>query len=233
VTWFKVDDQLWGHPKWLACSPPARALWITAGSWCAAQLTDGLVPRHVLPVLVGRPRDAAELVSNGLWLTVPEGWRFHDWSDFQPSKAQVEKERADARERMKNLRQGRKGSDDVRPNTEGTSDDVPDPRPDPSRPVPDPENLASSSHYDTSRGGSLADDVDLAEANLRVDELIAAGVEILNRPAYVAAVLRDIRQERVDSYCWRECKSGWIEGDGGWHACPDCLPGAAEAQGRN
>lgn len=230
MVWFKVDDQLWGHPKWLACSPPARALWITAGSWCAAQLTDGLVPRHVLGVLVGRPRDAAELVANGLWITVPEGWRFHDWSDFQPSKEQVEKDREAARERMKNLRQGRKGSDDVRANSDGTSEEVLDPRPDPSRPVPDPKKHTSSSHYSASRGGSSVDDDDLAEANLRVDEVIAAGIEVENRPAYVASVLRDIREAKSLGYCSHFCEGGWLPGD---RACPNCLPGAAEMQGRN
>lgn len=237
MTWFKVDDQLWGHPKWLACSPPARALWITAGSWCAAQLTDGLVPRHVLPVLVGRPRDAAELVENRLWTVVPEGWRFHDWSDFQPSKAQVEKERADARERMKNLRQGRKGSDDVRANTDGTSEDVLDPRPDPSRPGPVPETHTSSSHNDSSRGRSRVDDDDLEEANLRADEYEASGGELINRPAYVAKVVRDIRESR--GQVWHPNNDGCPLGcDDGWHvesglACSRCLPGAAEMQGRN
>ena len=29
MTWGKVDDKLWGHPKWLAASGPARGLWIT------------------------------------------------------------------------------------------------------------------------------------------------------------------------------------------------------------
>src|SRR4051812_39798971 len=69
MTWFKVDDGLWGHPKWLATPAPARGLWVTAGSWSAANLTDGRIPRHVLPSLGGRPRDAATLVTVGLWVT--------------------------------------------------------------------------------------------------------------------------------------------------------------------
>ena len=37
MSWFKVDDRLHAHPKWLALPKGARALWITAGSWSSAQ----------------------------------------------------------------------------------------------------------------------------------------------------------------------------------------------------
>lgn len=94
MPWFRVDDQLHSHPKWLATSPRARALWTTAGSWSSAQLTDGHVPRHVLPVLGGQPKDAKELVERGLWRDNGDGWVFHDWDEFQPTKAEVEERKA-------------------------------------------------------------------------------------------------------------------------------------------
>lgn len=93
MAWFKVDDRLWGHPKWLAAPPRARALWVTAGSWSASQETDGVIPRHVLATLGGRPTDAAALVSAGLWTTHRQGWRFHDWTDFQPDAASLRAKR--------------------------------------------------------------------------------------------------------------------------------------------
>ena len=93
MAWFKVDDKLWGHPKWLAASPRARSLWVTAGSWCASQETDGVVPRHVLATLGGRPADAADHVTCGLWATHRTGWRFHDWSQFQPDAASLRAKR--------------------------------------------------------------------------------------------------------------------------------------------
>ena len=65
MPWFKVDDSFWGHPKRVACPPAALGLWVTAGSWCGQQLTDGHVPKHMLSVLGGKPKDAAALVSAG------------------------------------------------------------------------------------------------------------------------------------------------------------------------
>lgn len=93
MAWFKVDDKLWGHPKWLATPVRARGLWVTAGSWCASQETDGAVPRHVLATLGGRAVDAAALVDAGLWATTRQGWRFHDWSQFQPDAASLRAKR--------------------------------------------------------------------------------------------------------------------------------------------
>lgn len=109
MPWFKVDDQLHSHPKWRVLSKPARALWTTAGSWAAAQPDDGYIPGFMLAALDGKPREAAELVSAGLWKPEVEGWRFHDWLEFQPSAAQVKRGRAEARERMRRLRE-RKGN---------------------------------------------------------------------------------------------------------------------------
>ena len=87
MAWFKVDDKLWGHPKWLAVSPRARGLWVTAGSWCASNGTDGLVPTHVLRVLGHTAKDAGELVGAGLWHVEDGGWRFNDWLTYQPDAA--------------------------------------------------------------------------------------------------------------------------------------------------
>lgn len=101
MPWFKVDDALYGHPKWLAATPHARALWVSAGSWCSAHLTDGMVPRHVLPTLGGRTRDAAELVRVGLWSTVEDGWAFHGWLEMQPSREAVVADRRSGAARQK------------------------------------------------------------------------------------------------------------------------------------
>lgn len=107
MTWFKVDDGLWGHPKWLATPPGARALWVTAGSWSSANLTDGQIPRHVLPTLGGKTKDAATLVDVGLWLATSGGWAFHEWNQpgRQPTKEAVMAEREAAAERQRRARE--------------------------------------------------------------------------------------------------------------------------------
>ena len=79
MPWFPVDDSFYSHPKALAASLAARGLWVTAGSWSSAHLTDGVVPVHVLGLLGGTPELAAELVAAGLWKRTRRGYVFHDW----------------------------------------------------------------------------------------------------------------------------------------------------------
>jgi len=58
MTWFKVDDSLAGHPKPRRAGKQAMGLWVIAGSWCAQQLTNGVVPTHMLALLGGSAKDA-------------------------------------------------------------------------------------------------------------------------------------------------------------------------------
>lgn len=111
MTWFKVDDSFHSHPKVLAASPAALGLWVVAGSWSGANLSDGFIPDHVLPRLLPDSVPLAQqLVTAGLWKRARGGYRFHDWNDFNPERSEVEEERKAARERMRNLRKGRKAA---------------------------------------------------------------------------------------------------------------------------
>lgn len=160
MSWFKVDDKLWGHPKWLATPARARGLWVTAGSYCADHLQDGFVAHHVLSALGGTVKDAAELVKSGLWLPVDGGWMFHGWADFQPSREEVEGKREAARTRMRKARERRQNeasSRDVRANNDGTfADDsrevrLTPTRPDPTRPITDPDGSDEPEQLDPPR----------------------------------------------------------------------------------
>lgn len=93
MPWFKVDDTLAMHPKVVIAGNAAMGLWVRAGSWSAQQLTDGCIPRAMLVVLGGRPRDARALVDAGLWVETEEGWEFHQWTERQPTRVEVEDER--------------------------------------------------------------------------------------------------------------------------------------------
>lgn len=88
--WFKVDDQLAFHPKVLRAGNAAMGLWVRAGSWSADKLTDGFVPNETVAALGARTTDAERLVKSGLWDAEPGGYRFHDWTVFQPSRQDVE-----------------------------------------------------------------------------------------------------------------------------------------------
>lgn len=106
--WFKIDDKLHSHPKRHSAGLRAMGLWAMAGSWCGDQLTDGFVPQHMLAALGGKPADAKALVDAGLWDTRPGGWQFRGWSDWNPSRAEVEAEREKNRERMAEWRRKKK-----------------------------------------------------------------------------------------------------------------------------
>lgn len=113
IAWFKVDDHLYSHPKWLALPKGARALWVTAGSWCSGQLLDGKVPASVLPMLNGTRTEAQHLVNAGLWRRDgDDGWRFHGWGDYQPTKRAVMDKRAKDAERLRNWRERREAERD-------------------------------------------------------------------------------------------------------------------------
>lgn len=94
MPWFKVDDQLHAHPKRHRAGLRAMGLWVIAGSWSSSQLTDGIVPEDMLSALGGRKADAAALVAAGLWDETPGGWCFHDWGNQNPTRDDVESQRA-------------------------------------------------------------------------------------------------------------------------------------------
>ena len=93
MTWFRVDDGFWSHPKTLGLSTAAVALWVRAGSYCGKHLTDGYVPQSVLPMLQGTPDHARELVVAGMWDEDIDGWTFHDWHAYQDTRETVERRR--------------------------------------------------------------------------------------------------------------------------------------------
>jgi hypothetical protein len=98
--WAKIDDKLCTHPKFVGLPLAPRGLWVTALSWSSMQLTDGHIPRSALRLFGAQPRDARRLVEAGLWEEDGDGWRFHDWSDYQPSAW-------DVRESARKVRQER------------------------------------------------------------------------------------------------------------------------------
>lgn len=135
MSWFKIDDGWWSHPKTLELSNDAIALWVRAGSWSCQHLTDGRIPAFALKSLGGFPRTVNELVKVGYWDSVDDCWVFHDWADYQEHSEVVKNRRNTARERMRTVRTNNKrtfadgspdGSQEVR--TTPT-------RPDPTRPV--------------------------------------------------------------------------------------------------
>ena len=167
MPWFKVDDSLHSSKKLLAIPRRHRlaaiGLWTIAGSWSADQLEDGIIPDYMVEEWGGTKTVVDCLVTAGLWERAGGAVKFRNWAEYQPTKADVERERTAARERMRNARAKRKGvnleeqgdpgecSPEPEPNFDGTSGEVresfanPDPVPVPVPfPVPVPTPFLSS-----------------------------------------------------------------------------------------
>lgn len=110
IPWFKVDDHLPTHRKVLAIPRGARRLaavggWTFGGAWCSANLTEGRIPTAVLEDLAIPTKQADDLVDSGLWVPDGKGYRMHDFAAYNPSKEQVERDRAAAAERQRRARE--------------------------------------------------------------------------------------------------------------------------------
>lgn len=152
MTWFKVDDQFHGHPKVRGLDMASRGLWVTAGSWCASYLTDGVISERDVKALGGTRRQAEKLVSAGLWSLVDASpgarrYAFHDWAEFQPTRAETTAKRQRDAERKADARAAKAAKqgivDNVRADTSRTSARSPlyqgnaeSALPDPTRPDP-------------------------------------------------------------------------------------------------
>ncbi|WP_280391259.1 hypothetical protein [Nocardia wallacei] len=125
MTWFKVDDGFWSHPKTVGLSDAAVALWVRAGAYACQHLTDGAIPAAALR-MVGERAAADELVASGLWVETAGGYAFHDWAEYQETSDAVKDRRAAARERQRRSRAARAAKrGDTKPNSQAHSGDVP------------------------------------------------------------------------------------------------------------
>ena len=109
ITWFKIDDGFYDHPKFLDLPNGAIGLWAKAGAWCGKHLTDGLIPATKVKMLKGTSAQVRDLIDAGLWSQTEsesgaKAYLFHDWNDFQPTREQKLKERADSAERQRQSR---------------------------------------------------------------------------------------------------------------------------------
>lgn len=107
MPWFKVDDTLAFHTKTVLAGNAALGLWVRAGSWSMATLSDGFIPDPIADQL-GTTAQARKLVEVGLWERLPTGYAFHQWDQRQPSKQQVHNDRAASVERQRKSRESRK-----------------------------------------------------------------------------------------------------------------------------
>lgn len=73
MAYLLINDLFPTHPKVMKASAAAIGLWIRAGCWIARTGGDGHVSLADIKLL-GRPRQADELVRVGLWAEADNGW---------------------------------------------------------------------------------------------------------------------------------------------------------------
>lgn len=101
LMWFKVDDTLTFNAKVVEAGNEAIGLWVRAGAWCSAQLTDGFLPKGMAIAMAAGIADAIanpmapieRLLKVGLWVESEGGYQFHDWADYQPSAEEAKQKR--------------------------------------------------------------------------------------------------------------------------------------------
>jgi hypothetical protein len=153
VSWFKVDDAFHSSKPVLKIPRKYRlaalGLWVSAGTWCAQEESDGFFPEWVLEELCGTAAIARHLVSAGLWIEVRSklegsssesgeaGWQFKNWGKYQPTREELEEKREKDRIRQANYRKSQRDKEVTDSGlTDGQQHESTPP--DPTRPDPTP-----------------------------------------------------------------------------------------------
>jgi len=104
VSWVRLDDALFSHPKVLRAGNEALGAWVRMLTYCAAYLTDGVIDAETALSLAGRQKVIDKLVTARLLDRDGDVLRVHDYLAHNPSRAQVLADRAAKTERQSRWR---------------------------------------------------------------------------------------------------------------------------------
>ena len=112
-TWVRLATNIIADPKMVNLSARAFRTYINGLAFAGEHLTDGHIDRDAYSFIRGACAD--ELVDKGLWDPAPigSGWTIRNYLEHQDSAEQVKKRRADAAERARRSRAGKKGDVDA------------------------------------------------------------------------------------------------------------------------
>jgi hypothetical protein len=101
VSWAKLDDRYWMHPKVIAAGNVGAGIFARFLSYCGAYLTDGLVPAHVVHTIAGGEGDDEVLDTLARMGLIDQlesgGVHVIGYLEHNRSKAQIEADRATRR----------------------------------------------------------------------------------------------------------------------------------------
>ena len=136
--WVRLDDNFADHPKIIALSDTAFRLFITGLCYSNRQLTDGVIPYRMVQAWVGdnpeKPSD--ELEDQDLWARVETGFLILSYSEYQPTRDEVEKKREQVKQRLARYRETQKKRvSNAYQNGDGNANETPPPtQPNPTQP---------------------------------------------------------------------------------------------------
>lgn len=121
MTWLKLDDGWVTHPKILSVSVEAGWFWLHCATYAAKHETDGFLSRGALGAMYGisrvrAPQEklTAELLRAGLLDAdqVSDGCNVHDFTEWNPTKTEVDIQRDKWRDKKRKQRGTRAGDND-------------------------------------------------------------------------------------------------------------------------
>lgn len=115
MSWAKFDDAFWSHPKVVRAGNEAVGAFVRMVCYCSQYLTDGAVPAATARE-IARPKVLERLVEVGLLEVDGDGFRVHGYLERNPSRLQVEAERAAKTQRQNRWRESRAQEPKTAPN---------------------------------------------------------------------------------------------------------------------
>ena len=122
MSWVKVDDHFDEHPKMARVGPLGWGVWLAGLAYSNRNLTDGFIPIEVAEAIGGRWRVRCDglvwnlcrtsgadgedmtsewvtdlLIDAGLWEVAEDGYRIHDYAQYQPTRADADARADDIR----------------------------------------------------------------------------------------------------------------------------------------
>lgn len=108
MSWAKLDDRFWMHPKVTAVGNTGAGIFGRMLSYCSCYLTNGLVPPEAVALIVAKDRPTLQRMHDLGMVEIRESGSVFipDYLDYNPHRDKVQGERDAARERMRLLRNG-------------------------------------------------------------------------------------------------------------------------------
>lgn len=231
MAWVRIDDQARSHRKVLSAGAAGAWLWICGLMYCNSQKArDGFIPEEAVAVLYPIPgwrREAARLVTIGLWERVTGGYLVHDYHDYQPSAEDAERireQRAIAgriggTNSGKQRRSKPEANDEAKPKHVGAeaTKPVPDPVP---IPIPNTSGVLSGVAVESAPSGVRTTKKSSAPHSLRADFVVSQAIEAMARKEGLPNphdVLPDFRDwalgENVRKVDWEATFRRWMRDD--------------------